>query len=90
MQRGMISLTKAEISHTLSLLTQLDSAPPELEIRFTAALSETSDPVEVEINENILEAILDGLPMPSPDQDPIINSLRTKIGNNLRILRGVN
>lgn len=86
MNRGMITLSKAEITAIQSLLPTSQSIPPELPIRLTAALQESTDPVAILLSEDSVEAVLDILPPPST-KDAIMLSARTQFSHFLTSLR---
>jgi hypothetical protein len=92
MKRGMITLSKNQITELQKNIAQLSQSDPELDSRLTDAQNESTDPINIQVNEDALDMMLDALPPPSaisPDTTKNSNNLRIIISSKLRQLRGV-
>lgn len=86
MNRGMITLSKAEITAVQGLLPTSQNIPAELPVRLTAALDEPTDPVDILLSEDSVEAVLDILPPPSNKNTALLTA-RTRFSQFLTSLR---
>ncbi len=93
MNRGMLSLSHAEIATLLAQVarvTEVSALPTELLPRLIAAQAEFGDPVAIELSEESAESLLDFLPPPTSepaDLSPLREKLREKLGGFLLSLR---
>ncbi len=84
MNRGMLSLSHAEIATLLAQVarvTEVSALPTELLPRLIAAQAEFGDPVAIELSEESAESLLDFLPPPTSepaDLSPLREKLREK------------
>ncbi len=88
MDRGVISLTQAEIDYILSLLSKENPAHTALIAKLHIAAKETGDKKNMLINDEQAEIVLDNLGMPVEDEQEMVQTLRTKFQASLSMMNG--
>lgn len=83
MQRGMLSLSKDEVSFVLEHLKNSAQKLDNLTSRLMAASTSVENINEIEVSEDEVEAMADVLPPPTANGDPKVASIRLKLTNFL-------
>lgn len=87
MQRGMLTITQAQITYLLQTLQQHPRMNQQTWGQLTAGQQAGTDPVEIETSEDDVEILLDSLPMPDANEDLLITQSRQMLSTALRELR---
>lgn len=83
----MLSLPRDYVAYLESLLPTLSQVPNELPTRLATALQLQTENLDIELSEDSIEALLDALPMPQPDEAASITYLRNTLRSFLQNLR---